>query len=78
MAVYAVGDVQGCAAELDTLLDRLAFDPAQDRVWFVGDLVNRGPQSLEVLRRLAAPSDHPVALHFPEGEYLKGLLCEVD
>ena len=53
MAVYAVGDVQGCAAELDDLLERIDFDPAHDRVWFVGDLVNRGPQSLEVLRRVA-------------------------
>lgn len=57
MATYAVGDLQGCLEPLQCLLEQVAFDPARDRLWLVGDLVNRGPQSLETLRYLYSIRD---------------------
>jgi len=50
LATYAVGDLQGCLDPLKALLDQIEYAPERDRLWFAGDVVNRGPQSLESLR----------------------------
>jgi bis(5'-nucleosyl)-tetraphosphatase (symmetrical) len=52
MAWYASGDIQGCKTAFDELLRKISFRPSRDRLWLVGDLVNRGPDSLGVLRRV--------------------------
>jgi bis(5'-nucleosyl)-tetraphosphatase (symmetrical) len=54
MAHYAIGDLQGCHAQFMALLARLRFNPDRDRLWLTGDLVNRGPDSLAVLREVKA------------------------
>ena len=62
MALYAIGDVQGCHAEFCDLLTLIGFSPSRDRLWLTGDLVNRGPDSLAVLREVIALGDAAVTV----------------
>ncbi len=72
MAVYAVGDIQGCFDELVKLLDLINFNPEVDQVWLAGDLVNRGPKSAEVLRLAMA---HPKSIKVVLGNHDLHLLA---
>lgn len=62
MSTYAIGDIQGCFEALNLLLEKIQFDPARDRLWLVGDLINRGPDSVEVLRWARGLGDRGVTV----------------
>ena len=62
MATYAIGDVQGCYDELKALLTQINFNSDRDQLWFCGDLVNRGPKSLETLRFIRSLEDNAISV----------------
>ncbi|MDX2347030.1 MAG: symmetrical bis(5'-nucleosyl)-tetraphosphatase [Legionella sp.] len=74
MTDYAIGDLQGCYDPLMRLLQHIQFDAHKDRLWFVGDLVNRGPESLKVLRFIQAL---PIAPCITLGNHDLHLLCQI-
>ncbi|MCY4043546.1 MAG: symmetrical bis(5'-nucleosyl)-tetraphosphatase [Cellvibrionales bacterium] len=83
MTIYAVGDLQGCLTPLKSLLSEVHFNPKQDQLWCAGDVINRGPESLETLRFLYQLGDacqivlgnhdlHLLAVAFGDARFKKG------
>ncbi len=62
MTTFVIGDLHGCLSPLERLLDKVHFEPGKDKLWFVGDLINRGPQSLATLRFVKSLGDDAICV----------------
>ncbi|NBT34311.1 MAG: symmetrical bis(5'-nucleosyl)-tetraphosphatase [Betaproteobacteria bacterium] len=75
MATYVIGDVQGCADSLEALVSQLPLRLDRDELWFVGDLVNRGPKSLKVLKMIQAAGERATCVLGNHDLHLLALAC---
>src|SRR5260370_40609449 len=77
MSLYAIGDIQGVDTALGVLLEEIEFSVDRDRLWFVGDIVNRGPESLQALRRIRALGDAATVVLGNHDLHLLAVACGV-
>ncbi len=77
MSTYIVGDIHGCYRELRELLDSVSFDPQQDTLWLTGDLVARGPDSLQVLRYVKSLGSSARLVLGNHDLHLIGIYCKI-